>query len=77
MQGQLLAYHVQEGDSEYNMKQENIQLQSMVQHYVMHAKKLEEKLEGMEQQMLYMSREGEQVQQNIEGPELIDNANMD
>ena len=38
---QMTAYQVNEGDSNYDIKQENDQLKAMLSHYVQHAKALE------------------------------------
>ena len=50
MSKQLLNFQIQEGDSDYDVKQENGQLQAMVAHWIQHARTLEAKLGEMEQQ---------------------------
>ena len=49
MSKQLLNFQIQEGDSDYDVKQENGQLQAMVAHWIQHARTLEAKLGDMEQ----------------------------
>ena len=41
MRDQLTSYHVNEGDSNYDIRQENDQLKTMLSHWVQRAKALE------------------------------------
>ena len=41
---QMTAYQVNEGDSNYDIKQENDQLKAMLSHWVQHAKALEKQV---------------------------------
>ena len=40
----MTAYQVNEGDSNYDIKQENDQLKAMLSHWVQHAKALEKQV---------------------------------